>query len=238
MSFCFVQHLPVVLVTLGLRELLVHEPAQVGQPVGRGPASVRRSLGGGELRRVLIAAAGRRLPAQRRLPLVELLLRVGVVHIANRHDVLAHERTGIAAAHPANADNRDVQGVAGRLEPTPEHMSRDDDDPGPRSRGGSHERAAGHASRLRTGVCEFGLIRFGHRNPPSRGILTQARASRSRLQALGFRLQAGFKVRWFVGEPHTWLAPMAIRPSRKLEAESGQITAARDSLPRATSAPR
>ena len=143
-----VEHLPVVAIALGFRQLDVHEAAEIGHVVHG-----RTALVGGDLRRGTPrlargpAASGRPTGrwVQRCLVGVESLGRVGVVHVTDCDDVLAHEGAGVAAAHAADADNGNVHGVAGRLEASTEHVTRDDDDSGPGSRGGRNERTAGDA---------------------------------------------------------------------------------------------
>ena len=71
---------------------------------------------------------------------LQLRIDERVVDVADRHDVLTHEPTRVAAAHAAESDGGDVDRVAGRLEPAAEHMPRQNGQA--RSRGGRRKEPA------------------------------------------------------------------------------------------------
>ena len=117
-----VEHLAIVAVSLQPRDLLAREAPERSRVVDTRPAGVGRHLRlrhGGLRRRLL-----RRARQTRRVVLhaLQLCIDERVVDVADRHDVLTHEPTRVAAAHAPESDGGDVYRVAGRLEPAAKHM--------------------------------------------------------------------------------------------------------------------
>jgi hypothetical protein len=54
----------------------------------------------------------------------KVFVGISPVDVAKSGEVLAGEIDQIAAAHPAYSDARDVQNVARRSKPTPQHVTR------------------------------------------------------------------------------------------------------------------
>jgi hypothetical protein len=147
-----VEHLAVVAIALQLWHLLVDEALDVRALVLRRPLLVRGQLRGRRLAaavlalRLLLLRLGRRRRLRHlRLVSRERAIEQRVVHVADRDDVLAHHRAGIVRAHAADADRGDVDRVAGRLQPAPEHVPRHDEQPRTSRARRRHELAPGHA---------------------------------------------------------------------------------------------
>ena len=140
-----VEHLAIVAVSLQPRDLLAREAPQRSRVVDTRPAGI-----GSHLRLRHVCDGGLRLRLLRRgrhtrrvVPhALQLCIDERVVDVADRHDVLTHEPTRVAAAHAPESDGGDVDRVAGRLEPAAKHM------PGHNGQAGSRDgRCKERASR-------------------------------------------------------------------------------------------
>ena len=144
------EHLAIVAILLDLRQLDVDEPGQVLGGVGARTLLVRGQLSRGRFT-ARAGARTRRRRCRRRcgrglfLPLLDAGIEQAVVDVAEGDDVLAEDGGGVAGAHAADADRRDVHGVARRLEAAPKHVPRHDDQPRPRGRRPGHKIAPRHA---------------------------------------------------------------------------------------------
>jgi hypothetical protein len=136
---------------------LQHFP-EVGVPGGAGelllqPEPVRPRLA------VAVLAAAR-----------ELSLHVAEVHVAEGDEVLAHQRLGVAHAHPAGADDAHVERVAGGGSAAAEdaagdHHGAEGDPAGAGDEVAAGERASRHGGALEEGVTAGPRPRRGFPDP-------------------------------------------------------------------------
>src|SRR5260370_1664392 len=99
---------------------------------------------------------------------VEAFVGIAPIHVAQRHDVLACEVDQIAAAHAADSNAGDVQGVARRSKSMPEDMPGHDCKRGTARADVRQKRAPGHF---------FLLFLFAHDILPCLLRLSRARRS-------------------------------------------------------------
>ena len=138
------EHLAVVAILRELRQVLRDEPLGVLAAVLRRTARVRFLLRLGRLRALGGAAAPLRRGRRRVRRVLEALDGRGhdrILHVAERDQVLAHERLRVAGAH-AESDHRDVEGVARGLDSMSEHVPGHDGDRRPGARYRAHELAS------------------------------------------------------------------------------------------------
>ena len=139
------EHLAVVAVLLQFRQVLRHEALEVVAAVLRGPARIRLLLGRRGLRtrrRAAPARTGGNRGVRLGLEFLDPGRHERVVHVAEGDEVLAHQRPRVAGAH-AEADHRDIDGVARRLNPMAQDMPRHDRQRRPRARHCAHEFPSG-----------------------------------------------------------------------------------------------
>ncbi len=120
-----IEHLAIVLIALGLRQMLVLQPHQVFELRCRFRAiEFDRRLARSRRRRPLLDAR----PQVRDVGVepLEPLAGIAPVDVAEGDDILACQVDQVAAAHAADADSGDVQRIAGRRESPAEHVPRDD----------------------------------------------------------------------------------------------------------------
>ncbi len=152
------EHLPVVLVARGARQMFVAQAFHALDFDGHALPLNRRQRRFGptlcvEARLVRRSIEPLLLVLDRRVESGEPAIRVLPVHVAHRDDVLGREVDQIGSPLSADADGGDVERVAGRGEPAAEHVSRDDRQPGACERDLCEEIAScvfGHDSSYRS----------------------------------------------------------------------------------------
>ena len=141
-----VEHLAVVLVAGGARQVLVLQPLHPSDgernalAIDRGQRRFRPSLRVEAWRRPIEPLL---LAADVGVEGGERLVRVVPIDVAQRDDVLAGEVDQVGATLSADADRGDVEQVARRREAAAENMTRDDREPGGGSRDVGDEVAPG-----------------------------------------------------------------------------------------------
>ena len=129
--FLLGQHLAIIFVTLGLRQLVVFQLYH----------GVKLRLRLHRIERSLARSGGRRLgdaPAQRgnvSVESIEGLAGVAPIHIAERHDILRGHVDQVRAAHASHTHVGNVQRVTWRNEAAAQHVTRNDRKGSDRSRG-------------------------------------------------------------------------------------------------------
>jgi len=122
--FLLLEHLAIVGVTLGFRYQIILEMKNCRETrlgflrinFGSGPgAGSRRGIG---MINVLLQIGRVRVKVR------EVLVGVSPVHVTKSCEILAGKIDEIAPAHPAHSDTCDVQEVARRSKPAPQHVSR------------------------------------------------------------------------------------------------------------------